>query len=135
MSNQTKLVNKLNENEISYQVIGAAIELHKLYGPGLLESAWEFALAEDLRTIGFEVEQQVGLPFYHKGQKLEVGYRLDLLINKKVIVELKSVETVTDVHKAQLLTYLKLSKLKLGLLINFNSVLLKDNITRFVNGL
>ena len=125
----------MTENEISYKIIGAAIELHKKYGPGLLESAWEFALADDLRQLGFEVEQQVGLPFHHNDKMLEVGYRIDLIIDKKVIVEIKNVEVVADVHKAQLLTYLKLSGLKLGLLINFNSVLLKDSIIRYANGL
>jgi GxxExxY protein len=125
----------MTENEISYKIIGAAIELHKKYGPGLLESAWEFALADDLRELGFEVEQQVGLPFQHNDKRLDIGYRLDLLVNKKVIVEVKNVEAIADVHKAQLLTYLKLSGIKMGLLINFNSVLLKDGIIRYVNGL
>ncbi len=88
-----------------------------------------------MRELGLEVEQQVGLPFEHNGKKLEVGYRMDLVVNKKVIIEVKNVEVVADIHKAQLLTYLKLSGLKLGLLINFNSVLLKDSIIRYVNGL
>ncbi|WP_340114808.1 GxxExxY protein [Maribellus mangrovi] len=125
----------MTENEISYQVIGAAIEIHKTIGPGLLESAYENALAYDLRTFGFDVKQQVPMPFIYKNVKQEVGYRLDLLVNNKVIIEIKAVETLAPVHYSQLLTYLKLSNLKLGLLINFNSKTLKDNIHRVVNKL
>ncbi len=123
------------ENDISYKVIGAAIELHKSVGPGLLESAYENALAYDLQEIGFKVRQQVPMPFIYKEVKQEVGYRLDLLIEDKVIIEIKAVESVASVHFAQLLTYLKLSNIKLGLLINFNSRTLKDNIHRVVNKL
>jgi GxxExxY protein len=125
----------MDENEISYKVIGAAIELHKKYGPGLLESAWENALAYELREMGLDVQQQVGLPFIHKEMKMDVGYRIDLLVENKVIVEVKNVESLTEVHQAQLLTYLKLSGKKLGLLINFNKVILKDGIQRFANKL
>lgn len=125
----------MSENEISKIVVITAIELHKSLGPGLLESVYENSLAFDLRTEGLSVEQQVPMPLVHKNNKFEVGYRLDLLINKKVIIELKSVETLLPVHYAQLLTYLKLSELKLGLLINFNQKLLKDGIHRIVNNL
>ncbi len=125
----------MNENEISYKCIGAAIDIHKSIGPGLLESAYENALAYDLKELGFNVKQQVAMPFIYKEVRQEVGYRLDLLINNKVIIEVKAVETVALVHYAQLLTYLKLSGLKLGLLINFNAKTLKDNIHRVVNKL
>lgn len=125
----------MSENEISKIVVLTAIELHKSLGPGLLESVYENALAYDLRAEGLSVEQQVPMPLVYKNIKFEVGYRLDLLVNKKVILELKAVETLSPVHYAQLLTYLKLSELKLGLLINFNQKLLKDGIHRIVNNL
>ena len=125
----------MNENELSYKIIGAAIELHKNVGPGLLESAYENALAYDLRKLGYDVKQQVSMPFIYKEVKQQVGYRIDLLINDLVIIEVKSVETLAPVYYSQLLTYLKLSGLKLGLLINFNSKTLKDNIHRIVNNL
>jgi len=122
-------------NEITYEIIGAAIELHKNSGPGLLESAYEYALAYDLREKGLIVKQQVPLPFIYKEVRLEVGYRIDLLIENKVIVEVKAAENILPVHFAQLLTYLKLSDLRLGLLINFNCTLIKDNIYRIANKL
>ena len=125
----------MSENEISYKIIGAAIELHKKYGPGLLESAWENALAYDLRELGFEVQQQVALPFFHKEMKMDVGYRIDLLVANKVIGEVKNVDALDEIHEAQVLTYLKLSGKKLGLLINFNKVVLKDGIHRYANNL
>ena len=125
----------MNENQLSYEIIGAAIELHKNIGPGLLESAYENALAYDLGLMGFNVQQQVPMPFIYKDVKQEVGYRLDLLVDNKVIIELKAVENLMPVHYSQLLTYLKLSDLKLGLLINFNVKYLKGNIHRVVNRL
>ncbi len=125
----------MNENEISKLVIGAAIDLHKFVGPGLLESAYENALAYDLIKAGFEVKQQVSMPFIYKEVKLDVGYRIDLIVNNRVIIEVKSVEILAPVHFAQTLTYLRLSGLKLGLLLNFNSKLLKENIHRIVNNL
>ncbi len=125
----------MDENDISYKIIGIAIELHKNVGPGLLESAYENALAYDLRQMGFIVKQQVPMPFVYKDVKLNIGYRIDLLVNDKVIIELKSVESLAPVHFAQTLTYLKLSNIKLGLLINFNSKLLKNSIHRVVNNL
>lgn len=125
----------MTENDISYKVIGAAIEIHKSIGPGLLESAYENALAYDLKELGFDVKQQVARPFIYKEVKQEIGYRIDLMVNNKVIIEIKAVEIPAPVHYAQLLTYLKLSGLKLGLLINFNSKTLKSNIHRVVNNL
>jgi GxxExxY protein len=125
----------MTENELSYKVIGTAIEIHESIGPGLLESAYENALAYDLKELGFNVRQQVPMPFIYKEVKQEVGYRIDLLVNSKVIIEVKAEEAVAPVHFAQLLTYLKLSGIKPGLLINFNSKTLKDNIHRVVNNL
>ena len=125
----------MNENEISYKTIGVALEIHKNIGPGLLESAYESALAYDLRELGFDVKQQVPMPFIYKGIKQDVGYRIDLMVENKVLIEVKSVETLAPVHFSQALTYLKLSELKLGLLINFNTKLLKEGIHRVVNNL
>lgn len=125
----------MTENEISYKIIGAAIELHKELGAGLLESAYENPLAYELRESGLFVEQQIPMPLIYKEIKMDCGYRLDLRVEKKVIVEIKSVETLAPVHFAQTLTYLRLSGCKLGLLINFNTVKLKDGIHRIVNNL
>ena len=123
----------MTENELSYNIIGIALKLHKIIGPGLLESTYENALAYDLKEAGFGVKQQVPMPFIYKAIKMDVGYRLDIVVENKVIVEVKSVETLAPVHYSQLMTYLKLSKMKLGLLINFNNTLLKDGIHRIVN--
>lgn len=125
----------MTENEISYKVIGAAIELHKNLGPGLLESVYENALAYDLREAGLDVKQQIPIPLIYKEVNMDNGYRLDLLIENKVIIEIKSVESIAPVHFSQTLTYLKLSNTKLGLLINFNTDKLKDGIHRIVNNL
>ncbi|SMG14986.1 GxxExxY protein [Marivirga sericea] len=125
----------MTENKISYKLIGTAIELHRNVGPGLLESAYETALAYDLREFGLDVKQQIPLPFVYKEIKMDVGYRVDLLVEDKVIIEVKSVENLAPVHYSQLLTYLKLSNKKLGLLINFNSKILKNEIHRVVNNL
>jgi len=122
-------------NELSQKVIGIAIELHKNLGPGLLESAYEAALIYDLRESGLDVKQQVAMPFIYKDIKQEIGYRIDILVENKILIELKSVESLAPVHFAQTLTYLKLSNIQLGLLINFNTKLLKDGIHRIVNGL
>ena len=130
----TKELN-LTENDISYKVIGAAIELHKALGPGLLESVYENSLAFDLREIGLNVNQQVPMPLVYKGVKMDNGYRIDLIVENKLIVEIKSVETLAPVHFSQTLTYLKLSEKKLGLLINFNVSVLKEGIHRIVNKL
>jgi GxxExxY protein len=125
----------MNENELSYKIIGAAMELHKTLGPGLLESVYEVALAYDLKEIGLEVKTQVPMPLVYKDVKQEIGYRIDLLVENKVIVEIKSIENLAPVHFAQTLTYLKLADKKLALLINFNTKLLKDGIHRIVNNL
>ena len=125
----------MTENELSNKVIGVAIELHKVLGPGLLESAYENGLSYELKKCGLNVQQQVSMPFVYKEVKLDVGYRLDLLVENKVIIEVKSIEALAPVHFAQVLTYLKLSNLKLGLLINFNTKLLKNGINRIVNNL
>ena len=122
-------------NDLSYKIIGTAIEIHKSIGPGLLESAYENALAYDLREKGLTVLQQVSMPFIYKDVNMDVGYRLDLLVEDKIIVEIKSVETLAPVHYSQLLTYLKLSNKKLGLLINFNTKILKQGIHRVANGI
>ena len=125
----------MTENELSYEIIGTAIEIHKNIGPGLLESAYENAFTYELKEKGFQVKQQVPMPFIYKNIRQEIGYRLDLLVENKVIIEVKAIETLAPVHFSQVLTYLKCSKLKLGLLINFNSKTLKDNIHRIVNKL
>jgi len=125
----------MNENELSYQVIGVALDLHRSLGPGLLESVYENALAYDLIKSGLDVKTQVPMPFIYKEIKMETGYRLDIVIENKLIIEIKSVETLAPVHYAQVLTYLKLSGIKLGLLINFNTKILKEGIHRIVNNL
>ena len=125
----------MDENELFYKIIGVALNLHKTIGPGLLESAYENALAFDLKEEGLNVQQQVAMPFIYKEVHLEVGYRIDLIVENKVLIEIKSVENVLPVHFSQTLTYLKLSGLKLGLLINFNSKILKEGIHRIVNNL
>lgn len=121
-------------DEISGQVIGAAIAVHRELGPGLLESAYEACLVHELRQRRVQVEQQIPQPVFYKGLQLECGYRLDLLVENQVIVELKAVETLLPIHEAQLLTYLKLRQLRLGLLINFNVPILKNGIKRILNG-
>ncbi len=125
----------MNENDISYKIIGCALDIHKALGPGLLESVYEAALKYELEQLGLSVKSQVSMPFIYKDVKQDVGYRLDLLVENKVIIEIKSIETLAPVHYSQTLTYLKLSKLKLALLINFNTCVLKDGIHRLVNNL
>lgn len=125
----------MNENDINSKVIGAAIEVHKTLGPGLLESAYHDCLMHelDLEGIGYKAESPIVLDY--KGRIIGDAYRLDLLVENKVIVELKTVSKLMDIHKAQLLTYLKLTNKKLGLLINFNEILLKHGIKRIANNL
>jgi len=123
----------LDYNHTTRAIIGTSIDLHKNLGPGLLESAYEMALAFELEQLGFTVCQQVPMPFIYKGNKLEVGYRVDLIVDDKILLEIKSVDNLNPVHFAQTLTYLKISQIKLGLLINFNVKLLKDGIHRIVN--
>ncbi|MBS4044384.1 MAG: GxxExxY protein [Chitinophagaceae bacterium] len=119
-------------NNLSRKVIGCAIDVHKALGPGLLESAYEECLFYKISKEGMFVEKQKTLPLIYEDVKMDVGYRIDLLVENKLIVELKAVETFTDVHLAQVLTYLKLSKIKLGLLINFNVARLTDGIKRII---
>lgn len=126
---------KIVENEISQLVIGCAIKVHTALGPGLLESAYEECLYYELKKEGLKVEKQKALPLIYEEIKLEVGYRLDLIVENKVIIEIKACEALNDVHLAQVLTYLKLSNVKLGLLINFNETRVKDGIKRVVNNL
>ena len=125
----------MTENEISDKIIGCAIEVHKTLGPGLLESAYSECLFYELRKSGLKVEKEKPLPLVYKEVKLDVGYRLDLIVEDKVIVELKAVEAITDVHLAQVLTYLKLSGCKLGLLMNFNVIRLVEGLKRVANRL
>jgi GxxExxY protein len=125
----------VKENELSNIIIGAAINVHSNLGPGLLESAYEECLFYELQQIGVKVEKQKPMPLIYNDVKMDVGYRVDLMIDDKVIVEVKSVEAINDVHMAQVLTYLKLSDCKLGLLMNFNVSLLKNGIKRIVNKL
>ncbi len=129
------MTEKAELDQISEAIIGAAIEVHKALGPGLLESAYETCLAYEQAERGWPVESQLTLPLIYKGLSLDAGYRLDLLVAKRVIVEIKSVDHLLPVHQAQLTSYLKLSGCKLGLLLNFNVGLLKHGIVRIVNGL
>jgi GxxExxY protein len=125
----------MTENELSNIVIGKAIDIHRTLGPGLLESVYEAALTHDLIQHGLFVQSQVAVPMIYKDVKMEVGFRLDMLVENKLIVEVKSIETLAPLHHAQTLTYLRLTGCKLGLLINFNTTLLKDGIHRIVNKL
>ena len=125
----------MNENQLSQIIIGSAINVHKNLGPGLLESAYEETLYYELKKEGFFIEKQKPMPLIYDDVKLDVGYRIDLMIERKIIIEIKSVDALNDVHLAQILTYLKLSDCKLGLLINFNVKYLKDGIKRVVNNL
>ena len=125
----------MNENDLSYLIRGAAFKVHSALGSGLLESVYEVALSHELKTLGPEVKNQVGIPFIYSEIRFDIGFRLDIIVNDKVIIEIKSVEALQDVHHKQLLTYLKLTNKKLGLLINFNIVSLKYGIVRIVNNL
>ncbi|HEX7627667.1 MAG TPA: GxxExxY protein [Candidatus Methanoperedens sp.] len=120
-------------NVISNKIIGASIQLHRTLGPGLLESTYEACLKYELEKRGLKIQSQVGLPVIYDGMKIDLGYRLDILVEDAVIIELKAMITITPLHEAQLLSYLKLSGKHLGLLINFNATLLKDGITRRIN--
>ena len=124
-----------HENELSKIILGSAIKVHKNLGPGLLESAYQKCLAYELEKQGLDIETEKALPLVYEEISLEVGYRIDIYVNKKVIIELKAVEALNDVHLAQILTYLRLSDCKLGLLINFNVALLKHGFKRVVNNL
>ena len=113
-------------------IIGCAIEVHRNFGPGLLESAYEECLVFELKKSGLDVKRQISIPIIYKEIKLDCGYRIDILVENQVVVELKTVETFTDVHEAQILTYMKLANKRTGLLINFNVKLLKNGIRRYV---
>ncbi len=121
-------------NRISGSVVDGAIAVHRVLGPGLLESAYKSCLAYELRKRGLDVQSELALPVVYEGCKLEAGYRIDLLVANAVVVEVKSVDAVAPIHKAQLLSYLRLSGHSLGLLLNFNVVLMKDGIVRMRNG-
>jgi GxxExxY protein len=125
----------MTENEISNKIIGIAIEVHQNLGPGLLESAYKECLYYKLIKSGIYVEKEKPMPLVYEEVKLDCGYRIDLLVENKVVIEIKSVEALNEVHMAQTLTYMKLGNFKLGLLINFNVVLLKNGIKRIVNKL
>jgi GxxExxY protein len=122
-------------NKLSSRIIGAAIEVHKILGPGLLESTYEECICHELSLGGFFFERQKPLAVQYKGISLDCGYRLDVVVENIIILELKSCEKIEPIHKAQLLTYLKLSGLKLGLLLNFNVILMREGIVRVVNEL
>ena len=124
---------QLYEQQITGEIIGAAIEVHRELGPGLLESSYEICLARELELRGISFEFEKPLPLEYKGVRLDCGYRLDLLVSGAVIVEVKSVEKLAPIHDAQLLTYLKLTGVKVGLLINFNVVVLKAGLKRLVH--
>ncbi|MEE0895456.1 MAG: GxxExxY protein [Bacteroidales bacterium] len=119
--------------DISYEIIGCAYEVHRTLGPGLLESVYQKALVQELKLRGFKVKSEVDIEINYKGVNVGSDLRLDIIVNDTIIIELKSVETILPIHKKQLLTYLRLTNLQLGLLINFNTNLLKDGITRIVN--
>ncbi|NGF56041.1 GxxExxY protein [Parapedobacter sp. SGR-10] len=125
----------MNENEISYEIRGSIFDVYNHLGPGLLESAYEAALGYELSKKGLSYATQVGLPMVYDTLRLQIGYRIDILVEKKVIIEIKSVENLLDVHHKQVITYLKLSGLKLGLLVNFNCDDISKSIFRKVNGL
>lgn len=125
----------MKENELSRIIIGKAIEVHKILGPGLLESAYKECLYYEIINSGLYVAKEVPMPVVYKEVKLDHGYRIDLLVENKVVIELKTVDAFTDVHEAQILTYLKLGNFKLGLLMNFNVSILKNGLKRYVNNL
>ncbi|MBE9503445.1 MAG: GxxExxY protein [Proteobacteria bacterium] len=125
----------MNENEISKVIVNTCLKVHKRLGPGLLESVYEEVLFYELNKLKLKCERQVAMPVFYDNLKLDIGFRADLIVNNKVILELKSVETILPVHKKQLLTYLNISDIKLGLLLNFNEELIKNGITRIVNNL
>jgi GxxExxY protein len=122
----------LTNKQLTHEIIGSAIEVHKVLGPGLLDSAYEICLAQELALRGIKFEKQKPLPVVYKETKLEEGYRLDLLVEGKIVVELEAIDKLSPIHDAIKLTYLRLSECKIGLLINFNVPVLKDGIRRFV---
>ncbi len=125
----------MTENELSYKIRGAIFKIYDVLGPGLLESAYEAVLAYELNKQGLQVKTQVALPLIYEEIKMNIGYRIDILVENKVIVEIKSVEAISEVHHKQVITYLRLSGLKLGLLVNFNCDDIQKSIIRKVNNL
>ncbi len=125
----------MTENELSKVIFDAALKVHRNLGPGLLESAYEECMYYELKKTGLSIEKQKALPLIYEEVQLEVGYRVDVLVEKKVVIEIKAVEALNDVHLAQILTYLKLSNCRLGMLINFNVALIKNGIKRVANNL
>ncbi len=125
----------MRENELADGIVDAAFKVHRFFGPGLLESAYEACLAHELLSMGFQVERQVTLPLMYREVKLDAGYRLDLWVERTVIIEVKAVEEIHPIHMAQMLTYLKLTRNRLGLILNFHSALLKNGMRRVVNNL
>ena len=125
----------MNENELSKTIVNVSYKIHTKLGPGLLESVYEAILYHELTKEGLKVERQKPIPIIWDGVYLDIGFRADLIVENKIIIELKSVEKISNVHLKQLLTYLRVTDLKLGLLINFNEALIKDGIKRVVNGL
>jgi GxxExxY protein len=125
----------MTENEIGERLLGCALRVHRTLGPGLLESAYEACLSHEFAKAGLEHQRQLVLPIVYDGTRIDLGYRLDLLVQEKVVVEVKAVAALTDVHRAQLLSYLKLGGYRLGDLLNFNVKMLKDGICRLANGL
>ena len=125
----------MTENELSKIVFNCALKVHQNLGPGLLENAYEECLFYELMKTGLDIQKQKGLPLVYEDVKLDIGYRIDIIIENKLILEIKSVEALNDIHFAQLLTYLKLTNCKLGMLINFNVLLIKNGIKRVVNNL
>jgi GxxExxY protein len=123
----------MNDAQLTHEIIGAAIEVHRMLGPGLLESAYEECLARELSLRSIPFERQKPLPLVYKDVKLECGYRIDLLVDGRIVVELKAVDALAPIHDAIVLTYLRLSGCKIGLLINFNATVLKDGLRRLVN--
>ena len=130
----TATVQSLTANQVSHAIITAAMKVHTELGPGLLESTYQACLQHELASMGYRTDAQIALPVVYHGTKLDIGYRIDLLIEDRVVVELKSIDAIAPIHQAQILSYLKLSGKSIGLLINFNVVHLKDGIKRFVNG-
>jgi GxxExxY protein len=122
----------MTDNELTHEIIGAAIEVHRLLGPGLLESAYEECLTSELLSRGMRLERQKPVPIIYKDAKLECGYRVDLLVEGRIVVELKAVQSIAPIHEAIMMTYLRLSGCRLGLLINFNVDVLKDGVRRFI---
>jgi GxxExxY protein len=125
----------MTENEIAKILVNIFVKVHKVLGPGLLESVYEAAICYELGMVGLKFQRQQGIEVIYEKVKMDLGFRADIIIENKVIVEIKSIETLAPVHHKQLLTYLRLTDLKLGLLVNFNTALIKDGITRIVNGL